>query len=238
MQFYFVRHAQSVNNALWDETNSTDGRSHDPELSPTGLKQAELLAQFIATSHPDLSVNGRDAKNLSGFGITHIYCSLMLRSVQTASPVAKAIGLPLNAWIDIHEEGGIYRDEPDGEYTGLPGVTRAYMREHFPHVVLPDAMPEEGWWNRPFETREQRPERARRVLSELLERHGGMDDRVMIVSHGGFYNLLIHEILGLQVGMGFWFAMNNTGISRIDFEQDKVFVYANRTDWLPPEMIT
>jgi broad specificity phosphatase PhoE len=47
-------------------------------------------------------------------------------------------------------------------------------------------MGEEGWWNRPFEAELHRPERARRVLVELLQRHGGSNDRVAMVSHGAF----------------------------------------------------
>jgi 2,3-bisphosphoglycerate-dependent phosphoglycerate mutase len=47
MQLYFIRHAQSANNALWAGTGSDEGRSHDPELTDTGKKQAGYLAKFF-----------------------------------------------------------------------------------------------------------------------------------------------------------------------------------------------
>ena len=39
MQFYFIRHGQSTNNALWETTRSNKGRSEDPELSELGHLQ-------------------------------------------------------------------------------------------------------------------------------------------------------------------------------------------------------
>jgi broad specificity phosphatase PhoE len=32
MQLYYIRHAQSENNDLWDRTGSDQGRSEDPKL--------------------------------------------------------------------------------------------------------------------------------------------------------------------------------------------------------------
>ena len=47
MQFYFIRHGQSENNALWERTGSSEGRSEDPELTALGHRQAKRLAQFL-----------------------------------------------------------------------------------------------------------------------------------------------------------------------------------------------
>ncbi|MCA1554236.1 MAG: histidine phosphatase family protein, partial [Chloroflexi bacterium] len=95
MQLYFIRHAQSLNNHLWDQTGDSTGRSEDPELTPTGWKQAELLAAFVSRSaaravwrwadatptdfDPATGVNtppltwGQLTHNVQGFGLTHIY---------------------------------------------------------------------------------------------------------------------------------------------------------------------
>src|SRR6266542_3433298 len=108
MQFYFIRHGQSVNNALYDNTGSSKGRSFDPELTEIGRCQAALVAQFLQREDPGAQSLGRDPQNSTGFGIMHLYCSLMLRALATGHTIAEALGLPLHAWPDLHEEGGLY----------------------------------------------------------------------------------------------------------------------------------
>jgi 2,3-bisphosphoglycerate-dependent phosphoglycerate mutase len=240
MQLYFIRHGQSENNALWMSTGSHIGRSEDPGLTEVGRQQSELLAQFLSQTDPDTATNGTDIQNVAGFGITHLYTSLMVRAVATGTILARALDLPLVAWEDVHEYGGIYlRDEQTEERVGLPGRNRAYFEQHYPDLVLPGSLGEEGWWNRPFEEPDQRLPRAKRVLRDLLKRHGGTDDRVVVVSHGGFYNYLLAAILNLPGREGYWFVMNNAAISRIEFrDEDAWLLYLNRVDFLPRELIT
>ncbi len=239
MQLYFIRHAQSQNNLLWDTTGSSRGRSDDPALSETGLKQAQHLAAFLGKSVPARAGNGRDDHNWAGFCLTHLYTSLMLRAVTTASVLANALDLPLIGWQELHETGGIYlEDEETGERTGRSGKNRAYFQQHFPRLLVPDTCDERGWWNRPFEEREQALRRAERVWQVLLQRHGRTEDRVAVVSHGDFYNCLLRSILRMD-GSDAWFDLNNASITRIDVDDDLVhLVYANRTDFLPRELIT
>jgi len=236
MQLYFIRHGQSENNELWMSTGSHEGRSEDPGLTEVGRRQAEFLAQFL--SQPASASS--DFQNVAGFGITHLYTSLMVRAVATGTIIANALDSPLVAWEDLHEWGGIYlRDEQTDERVGLPGRNRAYFETHYPDLVLPDYLGEDGWWNRPFEEPEPRLPRAKRVLHDLLERHGGTDDRVAVVSHGGFYNYLLAVILNLPEREDHWFALNNAGLSRIDFDEEEIrLIYLNRVDFLPKELIT
>lgn len=242
MQLYFIRHGQSENNLLWEQTGSSHGRSQDPDLTPVGRQQAERVARFLAQGDPAQIANARrrDPQNVGGFGLTHLYCSLMIRAVTTGTIVSRAVGLPLVAWVDIHEGGGIHlKDEQTGEHIGLPGKNRAYFEAHYPDLILPDSLGEEGWWNRPFESYEERPLRARRFLREFLARHGGTDDRVALISHGGFYNFLLRAIFDLPADSNCWFSLNNAAITRIDFVgEDTILTYANRVDFLPPELIT
>lgn len=230
MQLYFIRHGQSANNALWDNTGGSKGRSDDPELTDTGKQQAMLLAQY-------LSHNG------NRFGITHLYTSLMIRSVDTALPAGQALKLPVMAWEDVHESGGIYADGDEGEEPiGLPGRTRAQFAATHPALVLPDGLYEHGWWNRPFETIDAVPMRAQRFLNDLLARHGNTNDVVAVVSHGNFYRHFLAAVLDLPDPQAVWFGMNNTAISRIDFPatlEDVVLVqYQNRIDHLPANLVT
>jgi 2,3-bisphosphoglycerate-dependent phosphoglycerate mutase len=239
MQFYFIRHGQSENNLLYLTTGGSDGRSDDPELTDVGCKQAKTLAQFLVRAAPPPPANLFDEQNLAGFGITHLYTSLMVRAVATGAMVASALNLPLLAWQDLHETGGIYhQNEQTGERTGRPGKNRAYFEEHFPGLRLPDSLGKAGWWDRPFEEREQRPARAERVIRELLDRHGGKEDHVAVISHGGFYNVLLRSIFKIE-REDCWFGLNNAAITRIDYSADGVaLTYMNRADFLPKEWVT
>ena len=242
MQFYFIRHAQSQNNALYVETHSYQGRSEDPDLTPAGYEQARHLARFLSQSPPprSLPVPDWNPQNVSGFGITHLYCSLMIRAVATGTIVAQALDLPLVAWEDVHEVGGIVqRDDETGERTRLPGKNRAYFEAHYPDLILPESLGEEGWWSRPYEEREQRPHRARRFLHDLLDRHGDSDDRVAVISHGAFFSYFMHAILDLPADPPLWFSLANTGITRIDFLEERfVIAYINNAGHLPRDLVT
>ncbi len=239
MRLYFIRHGQSSNNALWDATGSSDGRSHDPALSATGYRQAAQLAGFLAKRDPAARVAGRDLQNHVGFGVTHVYCSLMERAVATGNAVAEALGLPLYAWPDLHEVGGVYLDdEVTGEPVGLPGSGRAYYQGHYPRLVLGDDVDEGGWWNRPHESRADAQLRAQRFLKDLLDRHGHTDDLVTVISHGDFYNMFMAELLGLGFPSPVWFSLNNVGITRINFDDGLSISYMNRLDFLPRELVT
>ena len=261
MQLYFIRHAQSCNNALYRLTSSYSGRSEDPDLTELGVRQAEKLAEFVSGGR-EMGFPGKPEPTADGLGLTHLYTSLMLRAISTAQHIARQTGLPLMAWRDLHEGGGIYQFDPEtGEPTGLPGKPRSYFSGRFPELELPEELDETGWWNRPYESRRERQVRAQGVLTELLRRHGSHGHRVGLISHGGFYNHFLSALLNLQDGgaqpspeaiqseidenmiLGsdytIWFSLSNTAITRIDFEPGDVRIrYQNRVDHLTPELIS
>jgi 2,3-bisphosphoglycerate-dependent phosphoglycerate mutase len=240
MQLYFIRHAQSANNALWDRTGTNIGRSEDPELTETGRRQVACLAEALSLGSPAAAGGNGDLQNRGGFHLTHLYTSLMLRSVMTSTSVAERLGLPLNGWKDLHECGGIYLDDPEtGQPVGLPGKNRAFFAARYPSLHLPKDLGESGWWNRPYESVEERDQRARRFLEELLLRHGDSQDRVGVISHGAFYNRVLGEVLQIGSRQGLWFMLNNCAITRLDFVEGEVsLVYTNRLDFMPSELIT
>jgi 2,3-bisphosphoglycerate-dependent phosphoglycerate mutase len=262
MQLYFIRHAQSQNNAFYDQIGNHSMRNEDPAVTPAGNRQVTLLADFIQQRGPGFAASSQDTSNADGFGLTHLYTSLMVRAVATASCVAHRVGLPLVTWTDLHEGGGIYlNDRLSGEPCGLPGKPRSYFQAHYPDLILPDWLDENGWWNRPFEYPVQRPLRARRVLEELLTLHGETDHRVAFFSHRGFYNHFMAVLLAWAGGADqpaaplvveqhdeevsadsqarLFFELNNTAITRIDFNPGEVvLVYQNRMEFLPAELIT
>lgn len=260
MQLYFIRHGQSTNNLLYEETLSDQDRSEDPPLTEKGLQQAERLAEYLRSGRSGCLDD--DQQNLTGFEITHLYTSLMIRAASTAACIARMLHLPPIAWPETHEGGGIYLDDPKtGEPMPLSGKPRSYFERNYPELILPDTLSEEGWWNRPFETRPERRRRAEAFLAELLQRHAGKPHRVALVSHGGFYNHFLAVLFGLQDGLarliasgpqaqnqtdpapmpqdGLWFSLNNVGISCFDFLPGEVkVVYMNRIDFLPRDLIT
>jgi 2,3-bisphosphoglycerate-dependent phosphoglycerate mutase len=240
MQLYFIRHAQSFNNALWQQTGSEDGRHADPVITDLGQQQTQALVKLLTHNDPAAPVDERDTHNRRGFGLTHIYTSLMTRAVATATLLADALDVPLHAWPDLHEGGGLYlADAATNELQGQAGPNRDYFEQHFPHLSLPEVLSEAGWWNRPFEAKEERLPRAQRVVETLLERHGHTNDHVALVSHGGFYNYVLMALLGMPEHAGFWFVLNNVAITRLDLFAGHVdVVYMNRADHLPPELIT
>jgi 2,3-bisphosphoglycerate-dependent phosphoglycerate mutase len=275
MQLYFIRHGQSTNNRLWDQTGSNQFRDEDPGLTETGGRQAQALAEFLSRPRQSLETSlsreplpgseseAFDPQNKAGFGLTHLYTSLMVRAVATGTAIARALSLPLVGWADLHEGGGIFLDDEDsGIPVSLPGKTRAFFTKHYPDLILPDWLDEQGWWYcRPFETRLERRQRARRVIDELLARHGNTQDRVALVSHGGFFNHFMAILIGLadqprqpsdqakQLLIGdnvilgpereLWFTLNNASISRIDLTPgENRLIYLNRVDFLPDDLIT
>jgi 2,3-bisphosphoglycerate-dependent phosphoglycerate mutase len=239
MELYFIRHGQSENNLMYASTGASNGRSQDPELTETGRRQAESLARFLHHSDTSSIVKQPDHQNIVGFGITHLYTSLMVRAVATGTVIARALNLPLVAWEDLHETGGIYLDDvPTGTHVGQPGKDRAYFQANYPQLVLPESLGDAGWWNRPFEEREQRPVRSQRVVRDLLARHGGREDCVAVISHGGFYNVLLRTIFQVE-REDCWFGLNNAAITRIDFNADGVALeYMNRIDFMPKDLVT
>lgn len=247
MQLYIIRHAQSVNNALWAENGTPDGRLPDPPLTDLGIRQAQRLAHYLSTASTDLAVGYENGHNRNQYQFTHLYSSLMLRAVQTGHTIAEALDMPLHTWESIHEWGGIFEFDTDsGEPRSLPGPNRQFFARRFNRLILPDDLGDEGWWNRPFDPLEKTPLRAAAFVQDFLARHGGTEDRVAIVTHGGFYQSLMRHIVNgrpknnlLGAETDIWFRVNNTALTRVDFNDSSIsVVYLNRLDHLPADMIT
>ncbi|TAH48895.1 MAG: histidine phosphatase family protein [Chloroflexota bacterium] len=238
MHLYLIRHGQSVNNLIWTETQSDKGRSYDPELTATGRAQAHRVAEFLRDElDARLPLNGSHPEAARP---KMLYTSLMTRAVETGHVIARTLNVPLVALTDAFESGGLYNTiEETGERLGVAGPNRAHFEKHYPNLALPTDVGEIGWYNRPAEPREERPERARRVWNDLLARHAASDDTIGLITHGGFYNHLLAIILQLPEPRKVWFALNNCAVSRIDLrEEEIIFPYLNRFDFLPPNLIT
>ena len=246
MKLYLVRHAQSANNLIWNGNDQVDGRNPDPEITDTGHQQAELLARHLAHPEGEPRQHPFSPRRETSYGLTHVYCSLMTRSVLTAEYISKTCGLDLHALPDIFEKNGVYEYDENGIMGGLPGPDRRYFEQRFPGLKLPDGLNSEGWWNRPAESHEEFIDRMRSVVADIKQRHAGNDDCIAMVAHGDFIDQFINELMAVPRHdhnyQGDWVAnwtFHNTSISRIDFSGTaNTVVYLNRIDHLPTDLIS
>ena len=214
-------------------------RATDPQLTPIGEKQAQLVGQTLAQP---LTTQEFNPQNRGGFGLTHLYCSLMVRAVRTGLAISEQTRLPLSGWPELHETGGLFDVEVVDEepvFIGQPGHGRSFFQSQFPELIIPDDLPETGWYNREKEPREHYLVRAQRIIDRLLAEHGGTDHRVGIVMHGGIFARILTAFFNIQVER-YWFLMNNCAISRIDIsEKGHVMLeYMNKVDHLPNDLVT
>ena len=223
MDLFLIRHGQSANNVLKDVTL----RDQDPELTELGYRQAEKLAEFLA--------GGGHFEPTERPFFDRLYCSPMVRAMLTARPVGEALGLVPEVWIDIHEVGGIYLDHgPERGIMGYPGQTRAEMAARFPGYTLPAEVGEGGWWTEGMESFHAGQGRAIGVAAALRAR-AASDERIALVSHGGFMSCLL-QALGRQLPAdGFYYEHGNTAVSRLELSGDGTTVvrYLNRLEHLP-----
>ncbi len=245
-RLYLIRHAQSTNNQTWDGTPYHPGRESDPEITELGHRQAQTLARHLA--HPEAEPRQLPfvAAERADFRLTHVYCSLMTRSVATADYVAEACGLELEALPDIFEYHGIYQANEHGVCEGLPGPNRDYFEQRFPRLALPEHIDGDGWWNRPYEEEDEFVTRVDGVVAEIGQRLADSDEHVAMISHGDFIDQFVNALMGVGRHRhnydNHWVAnwtFHNTSISRIDFvDGARNVVYLNRIDHLPNPLVT
>lgn len=246
MRLLIIRHAESSNNTLMlkmDVAEYMQKRSADPVITELGVRQAERLAAHLAGEPPAGSPPGAKGR----YAITHLYCSPMLRTLQTAKPIVAALGLRPSIWIDIHEHGGMFNGNPHtGENFLLhTGLTRLDISRDYPEYELNDAIGEDGWWKSGYEDIAGCYARAIRVARELRRRahdelEGDTKAVVAIISHGTFIDSLLKALFRQIPENHFFYYHNNTAITCVDFApHDLVYLrYLNRTEHLPPDMIS
>ncbi|HMP76868.1 MAG TPA: histidine phosphatase family protein [Kiritimatiellia bacterium] len=156
--FYFVRHGQREDfvDPGWKVRAA---RPHDPPLSTLGHRQASDVARA-----------------LRGQGITALYSSPFLRTLQTAAPVAEALDLPIRLEPAFSEwlNPDWFTQAPD-----LPDATAA--RPQFPRVDLRHEPLRHARFPEAAESREVW-DRVGHALREIVRRTPG--EHVAIVTHG------------------------------------------------------
>ncbi len=180
MELYIIRHAESENNA-----GPEDERTEDPSLSPLGYQQAECLVNRIRHLRP-----------------TRILVSPFLRTLETIEPYIRKTGQVTEAWIDIHEQGGVMAGVGEDNYEGRPGMKRSEIELKIPGIQIGNRIDEEGWWkSRPWEDYQSTQTRAERVCEELYKDFAHSSERVLLITHGMFMRFLVGAFLKLS-GLG------------------------------------
>jgi hypothetical protein len=83
-------------------------RVHDPALSEKGMREADGAARGV------LAATG---------GTGQVVASPMLRALQTAEPIARALASSCVVSPLVFEVGGMYRKDLDGRFVHAPGLS-------------------------------------------------------------------------------------------------------------------
>ena len=221
MEFYLIRHGQSVNNA------SPDALEPDPALTHLGEQQAHHVGKALREKQ-----------------IHRLYCSPMLRALQTAEIIGRTLSLPPHVYVGLHEWDGIWEASVGRYGATLPGLTRTQMREICPNVVKPDDVTDEGWLFSEWENVELMLQRAfhdsKTFIRQAEAIHDESDERVAVVSHGGFLATMICAFFDLTPNDDpDHFAHRNGAISKIRKTGERTQLrYLHRISHLPQKMLT
>jgi broad specificity phosphatase PhoE len=169
MHFLMIRHAESVGNREY----RIQGRV-DYLLSEQGVEQAHALGQFLAEQNPKP---------------THIYTSPLSRAVDTAE-ILRDYWASRESVADIT----LLPEVQEVKNGVLDGLTWAEAQLREPDLCAA-LMASTDWIPIP-EAEELKTcrDRAGKVIQQLIERHHNQD-RVWLVSHGGFLQYLISALL-------------------------------------------
>ncbi len=230
MRFVILRHGQSENNRLLQETGALRGRAVDPALTDLGRQQSTLLGNAIlgwpAEWRPSL-----------------IYTSLMIRAVQTAGAIAAVTGLAVEGHPALSECGGPFVEDAAGGRQSSAGAPRSELLAQCAGITLPADCDEQGWWRAGYESEEASwRARAAGFVTAVRQRHEP-DAVLALVSHEGFVQQLLRQLLGIPAMTG-WFGSYNTGVCRLWDEEAAHLAgtttadCVNSTAHLPADLVT
>ena len=173
MQLLLIRHALPL--------RSEPGQGSDPDLAEEGLEQAKRLPDALAR-----------------FPIARLVSSPQRRSVQTAQPVADALGLT----VEIDDRLAEY-DRDMEHYIPIEQIAAEFPEElaRLAQGHLPSSVDEEAFLAR-----------INAGIRDLVTQ-GDHEDTVAVFSHGGVINGLLYSILGTAKILSF--NVDYAGVTRL-----------------------
>lgn len=156
-----------------------------------------------------------------------LYTSPMSRALETACALSEATRLAPVVRVDLAE----HRELPE-----FRGFSRSFLEQRYPGIALPEECTEEGWWPGVEEAEAALYERAGLAAAWLRERHAATEDRVLLVTHGGFGSALLSVFMGLPPCGYLRFWLGNCSYSVMDVAPEHVRLYKVSCTWhIPPE---
>lgn len=187
-RFCLIRHGETV----WNAENRIQGHTNI-RLNETGLKQAEITADWLARHHPH---------------ITALYSSDLGRAEETARIIGLALKLRPIAMNSLRERN----------YGHFEGMTYTEAEHHFPDAFSafsnrqPDfPIPGGG------ENLNNLSARIVGALLELVTQHPG--ESIAIVCHGGVLDVINHFVRNKPLHEQRDFQVPNLGLNWITFTE-------------------
>ncbi|OBI80797.1 histidine phosphatase family protein [Mycobacterium sp. E740] len=155
MQLLIIRHALPL--------RSEPGQGSDPDLSAEGIEQAKRLPDALAR-----------------FPISRLVSSPQRRAIQTAEPVAEALGLQ----IDIDDRLAEY-DRDLSHYTPVEEISAEDMRR-LANGELPSGVDQSAFLAR-----------VKAGVGDIVAA-ANREDTVALFSHGGVINAVVHDVMDTE----------------------------------------
>jgi probable phosphoglycerate mutase len=178
-----VRHGQTE----WNAARRVQGQTDAP-LDELGRAQAD-----------------RVTARLSREPIAAIHTSDLSRALDTARPLATALGIPLHTLTALREMA----------YGPWEGLTVAEIESRYPEQYRTWRQDRLRFRLEGVETLEALHERAVEVGQAILAGHAGQT--LAVVGHGGMLRALLCALLGWPAAMGLQLRMDNASVSRVEY---------------------
>ena len=172
----------------WNSQKRMQGHSNS-DLSSVGQAQIQALGQWMKNVPFDL-----------------IYSSDSLRAKQTAEAITQFSGHELQFDQRLREKNlGVFEGLTSEEAMERhPEVFRLFKTAGSKYVI------DEG------ESTQQLQDRALEIVNEIRIKHP--EERVLLVTHGGFIRVVMKHSLGLSLETPTRFLIRNTGVFRLEWE--------------------
>ena len=166
----------------WNSQQRMQGHSNS-DLSSVGQAQIQALGQWM--------------KNVP---FDHIYSSDSLRAKQTAEAITQFSGHELQFDQRLREKNfGVFE-----------GLTSEEARERHPEVFRLFKTAGSKYVIDEGESTQQLQDRALEIVNEIRIKHP--EERVLLVTHGGFIRVVMKHSLGLPLETPTRFLIRNTGV--------------------------
>ncbi len=172
----------------WNSQQRMQGHSNS-DLSSVGQAQIQALGQWMKNVPFDL-----------------IYSSDSLRAKQTAESITQFSGHELQFDQRLREKNlGVFE-----------GLTSEEARERHPEVFRLFKTAGSKYVIDEGESTQQLQDRALEIVNEIRIKHP--EERVLLVTHGGFIRVVMKHSLGLSLETPTRFLIRNTGVFRLVWE--------------------